>query len=879
MSIIGMKTIDGQNMGILKVQNHSIQIVNNSTGDTVYEDSNYTAFQVHATNEIIPANEIYAVDVPAGMIESFRLRTDDDITDTDIIVQWGDGTTTNAKDLPQESIDRKDQYTDEQYIFTFTHEYTTPGKYIVKITGKKYWGFQHNNANNIVSRILDSDLPLAQNVQNIAGLCSGGNYKLVSVHVPTGQQLFTNIHNASSCFANCHNLKQATNFETKFRFTRTVANFFQNCQNLIYTDFQLPVLCIYANAGMNGVYRGCTRLGQQYTDPRNNNTVQTKIQDLFPPQGFVSRAISMTYCFYGCSSLTGNVPASFLWRDLRINWTVTNCFTGASAAIRSQVPASWGGAGEEYVPDEIVMPVASTVTLGAVKPDGVTITADANGVITAVNSGNGGGSGLLSENNILLDNKSIAVGTDNIVGGYGVKITKYYASNNTGQSYLQIASCGNEAEGFENNSGIDNPTNGDATSIDWTLLPTNGSIRVHGDPLSYQYISATIASRNVDSSRIYLTNKLSYTPSNSSTATDVSEQDILGGLVSATFPNKDSADFAMTIGVENVSVGIDGFALGTFNFNGGIGSFISGANNSNTGDFANVLGFGNKNSGGTAVIIGSTNKAQDSGVLLGYGNELYNSASSLIGQNSIAIGGYNKMYSNSGMNIGTSHESRGLYCTNIGYRNKTYGKNGISIGSMINNNWQGNIMIGNRGTINPQITYDGNDENIYKSYKNAFVVCCGSSDPTEQSIAFEITNQYYYCNPSYTGQSNSQQYIYVDAKLFEVNSEFVFKCGTIEANRTILNKTSITATANTNIDLITGSYFYLTVSSATSLTMSNAVDGHEFKLVIDGDINNVTFDGSLVIANALTSSGNKKYVYKGFVVGTSIILEGIGVLS
>lgn len=879
MSIVGMKTIDGQNMNILKVQNHSIQVVDNVTGQLVYEDSNYTAFQVHATNAVIPANEIYAVDVPAGMIERFRLRTDDDVEDTDVIVDWGDGSITKAADLPDESVDRTTDLDDQEFIFTFQHEYTQPGKYIVKITGKKYWGFQHNNTNNIVSRILDSDLPLAQNVQNIAGLCSGGNYKLVSVHVPTGQQLFTNIHNASSAFANCHNLKQATGFDTKFRFTRTVANFFQNCQNLCYTDFQLPVLCIYANAGMNGVYRGCTRLGQAYNDMRTGKAVQTTIQKLIPPQGFASRAISMTYCFYGCSSLDGIIPASYLWRDTRINWTVTSAFTNSSSSLRSQVPASWGGVGEEYVPDQIQMPIASTNVLGAVKVDGITITADNQGTLSVLNGGGGGGgSGLLSQNNTLLDQKSIAVGTDNVVGGYGVRITAYYASNNAGESYLDIASAGNEADGFEDNSGITNPTNTNASSVDWTLLTSGTTIRIFRNDITNEVpIISQIDSRNINYSRLYLASKLVATNPDTEATTDLTEQDLLNGFLAVSWPGRTSDSFSITIGTQNGAVGQNDFVTGNFNNNAGLGGFVAGANNINAGTFGTVIGFGNSNSGDFSIVLGSNNKYGDTGIAIGSQNELI-SSSSTIGQNSVSIGYNNKAYSNMGINIGLQNETWGRNAFNIGQRNKTYKPYSMAIGYKLTNNWQNAILIGTNGLLQPQITYNGSDQQIYKSYKNAIIGCCG--DYNNDSIAFEITNKYYYCNPNYTGSgANIDEFIQVDSKLFEVKDDYLFKVNTILSNRTLRNKTEITGTASTDIDLTDGSYLYVTVSSAITLEFSNGLDGQEFMLVIDGNINNVTFDNSIVISNALTSSGDKKYVYKGFVIGTSVILTGIGVLS
>lgn len=173
------------------------------------------------------------------MTHKFRIRSDIAKQNNDVVVDWGDGSTTALADLSDSSIEDKDWETDGELIYSLAHTYKTAGRYIVAIHGKDYWGLNHaSETTSILSRIFDKDLPLASCVTNLAS--GARSNRLLKVHFPTGLDLFTKIHNASSLFLDCRNLVSVTNMQTKFRYTRHVQNMFRGCVNMTTCDFQLP---------------------------------------------------------------------------------------------------------------------------------------------------------------------------------------------------------------------------------------------------------------------------------------------------------------------------------------------------------------------------------------------------------------------------------------------------------------------------------------------------------------------------------------------------------------------------------------------------------------------------------------------------------------
>lgn len=354
-----------------------------------------TEFQVYATNAVIAAGVVdsetgipWATDVPAGMTQKFKIRCDVLAADSDVVVEWGDGTSSAIAKNEFESSDDSDWGLGEM-VYVMAHTYAAPGRYRVIVRGKQYWGFQQVKGFNIISRIFDHGYPTAGWLQNLSVACQWSP-KIQKVVFPTGLELFANIHNAYALFADCVNLVSVKNCQTKFRFTRDVTNMFSGCTALQECDFQLPQSAV-KNASYNRVFYNCSSL-------------EADIANLLPDRGFDGKTVSMIECFRGCSRLTGTVPAVKLWEDMVINWTATRCFTDCSDALRLQVPASWGGMGVE-VDDP------HPVTRKQMK----SYIADELEKIGTGGTGGTGGSGTAGD----------VTGKGHVIGGYAARITEY----------------------------------------------------------------------------------------------------------------------------------------------------------------------------------------------------------------------------------------------------------------------------------------------------------------------------------------------------------------------------------------------------------------------------------------------------------------------
>lgn len=331
--------------GINETHSESIRVVTEAHYDLEEKVAHldYTAFEVYATSELIPAGTIdpdtgiaYAVDVPAGMIHNFKLRSDTVQGNQDVVIYWGDGESSSLQNGEFDSLNDSEFNENGEIEYIVSHEYAAPGKYIVKIIGKKYWGIQSFNSKDrpsILSRVFSDDLPIASNVINLSQFARN-TPKLQRVLIPTGMDFFANINNATGIFQQDINLVSVTNLATKFQHTRYVQHLFNGCSNLVTCDFKLPSNCQKGDA-YRQVFNGCPKLAAD-------------ISALLPERGFAGLSVNILECFKNCYSLTGSVPASKLWEDSRIEWINTDrAFIGCSDAIRAQVPTSWGGTNTE----------------------------------------------------------------------------------------------------------------------------------------------------------------------------------------------------------------------------------------------------------------------------------------------------------------------------------------------------------------------------------------------------------------------------------------------------------------------------------------------------------------------------------------------------
>lgn len=308
--------------------------------------NDYTAFEVYAHDTDIPVGELaephlsyigkagdtIAVAVPAAMTHKFIIRSEVPQSKQDVVVDWGDGTTTALRDVEPTILGDG-----AEYRYTVEHTYTATRTYIVKIFGKAYFSFMNGGeiTQNLLCRIFDIDLPVATWIWNFSSSCRETNHLLhvnFYCHAVNRQAI-----NWSNTFLGSRNLLSVYGFSQYNNQYTVCTQIFTNARALIATDFRL---CPYprtenANAGS---FIKCTKL-------------VADINDLLPVNGFKSGStIDLRQAFWGCTKITGRVPAELLWEDTTINWINTEeTFEGCSDEIRAQVPTSWGGTASDSI--------------------------------------------------------------------------------------------------------------------------------------------------------------------------------------------------------------------------------------------------------------------------------------------------------------------------------------------------------------------------------------------------------------------------------------------------------------------------------------------------------------------------------------------------
>lgn len=295
----------------------------------------YTAFEVYANDTIISPGEhevlgTITVEIPVQMTETFALRTTTPEADSDVVVDWGDGTIQKVKDGEHGGYTGPDD--EGRYIAKMTHTYGTAGKYTVKVYGHDYFCLSHapshaSDASNMQCRILSDDLPIASHLTNLTAFAYG-TLKLVTVQCASYKYLHRTTNHAQM-FTNDKNLLSVTGFEDLVMISRGAEGCFQFCENMHTCDFN-GVLCSNNPRAMYAMYQNCYALA-------------INIGTFFPTK-FVSRALNFTNTFTHMHAMTGTVDPNQFWGDPNIDWQgFSNCFYGCPDEIRSQVPTSWGG--------------------------------------------------------------------------------------------------------------------------------------------------------------------------------------------------------------------------------------------------------------------------------------------------------------------------------------------------------------------------------------------------------------------------------------------------------------------------------------------------------------------------------------------------------
>ena len=337
--------------------------------DSVSDLVPVSAFEVYAHDADIPigycaelckTGDTISEAIPACMGEHFILSSLQPKTDSDVSVDWGDGVVDAISDLQDSriyvllstgavkqlsAVGSSDVIV--AYRYHMLHMYSA-GKYIIKITGKAYSSIQpctvsaseyaQSGYGNLMSRVLAPDLPIAAHITNYSGLCHQAN-RLLYIDV-SGSNFNVFCRHGDSMFYQCRNLIEAVGFNASANAWTRASNVFTGCGAMVKTDFKFPARM--TGDGPNMFFNGCKNLVADVAG--------------FFPDGFTpSDAPRAIATFYNCPKLTGTVPAKYLW-DSGANWTLGAAgqlpFLFCSAAIRAQVPVSWGGT----APDSIIKP-------------------------------------------------------------------------------------------------------------------------------------------------------------------------------------------------------------------------------------------------------------------------------------------------------------------------------------------------------------------------------------------------------------------------------------------------------------------------------------------------------------------------------------------
>ena len=343
-------------------------------------------------------------DIPAGMTETFQLRCIpayiEDTRALGIWVDWGDGSITNISDEGVVTNDspRQDASKIGYTLAHFTHTYTTPGKYIVEIHGKGYYGVlrkesltSDSTVDTLMSRVLDYDLPLSRDVTNFTDLSRGAK-RLIYVRLPSHVNWLEGVQNASSGFANCTNLIIAKGFFNLMWHAR-ISSFFSGCTNLKKCDLRLNGYPTYKNKLSDGnisVFKNCEKL-------------EGDIAEFLPVEGFAARVVDMDSCFYHCKSLgfdslscgyntganntiwlgTATTP-KILWGDTSKLWKTLTVFGNNTEDIKAHmpnlsgyvdlIPTKWGGTKPDNMAiDEAAAEVLATIADYELNPTGYTM--------------------------------------------------------------------------------------------------------------------------------------------------------------------------------------------------------------------------------------------------------------------------------------------------------------------------------------------------------------------------------------------------------------------------------------------------------------------------------------------------------------------------
>ena len=347
----GFAFIDAEdNKFKIKKYDSIIEFSNDLSDVQLLDLTDYTAFEVFPTSKTYAPGEFSyqgytnGVEISAQDTHHFVLRSLYTQDKQDVVIDWGDGTTTVVKEGGDDVI-IKPEYSNTNFFIR--HKYTELDKpYIVKIYGTTYFGFMSEAKtryiddgsgdakcylnHNLISRIFDVDLPVAKCVTNTASMCQYAR-RLLKVYV-YGHSILRQSANWTLTFSGCKNMISAGGFEDDNLKVAACSEIFKNCTSLTYTDFRVPEAP--RSSGVTAsIYEEC-------------NSLAMDVADLLPKANFMTTPYEFTKMFYNTKVVISDSEkvASKLWNNPNIEFTgIEKVFGKCTKETKALVPTSWCG--------------------------------------------------------------------------------------------------------------------------------------------------------------------------------------------------------------------------------------------------------------------------------------------------------------------------------------------------------------------------------------------------------------------------------------------------------------------------------------------------------------------------------------------------------
>jgi hypothetical protein len=339
----------------IKKTNSVIEYTNTLNDIQLLDLTDCTSYDVYAHTAAIPAGSTIIGEtvyndstlkvsraISAQTVETFGIRTDVYYEDSDIVIDWGDGTIEQLSIKSDLYLWKNNSLIDpmeqrgESYNYICKHDYATTGKFTIKIFGKDYFGIRHYTSNeageSLLCKCFTHYLTTAKHVTNLASFALG-SVRLLKVQFPFYDSIFQRITNWSGCFSSCSNLLSATEFNI-YNKVRSLYGIFNYCYSLTTTDIQMSP----SYDGLETMFLFCSKL---------TGDINTFLKGFNEQTG----TFNVNGLFKNCKSLHSSDYITLgkkLWNNKNVIWKNTssafNMTINSGDVVNidlTQIPTSW----------------------------------------------------------------------------------------------------------------------------------------------------------------------------------------------------------------------------------------------------------------------------------------------------------------------------------------------------------------------------------------------------------------------------------------------------------------------------------------------------------------------------------------------------------